>query len=65
MLETGFDSLITAVLTLVGTAILLVALDVRLGPMCLTAFPILVVLVGGSATSRPRPIAGSVRARPW
>ncbi|OBA90855.1 ABC transporter [Mycobacteriaceae bacterium 1482268.1] len=45
MLETGFDSLITAVLTLVGTAGLLVALDVRLGLMCLTAFPILVVLV--------------------
>jgi ABC-type multidrug transport system fused ATPase/permease subunit len=45
MLETGFDSLITAVLTLVGTAILLVALDVRLGLMCLAAFPILVGLV--------------------
>jgi ATP-binding cassette, subfamily B, bacterial len=45
MLETGFDSLITAVLTLGGTAILLVALDVRLGLMCLVAFPILVVLV--------------------
>jgi ATP-binding cassette, subfamily B, bacterial len=45
MLETGFDSLITAVLTLVGTSILLVTLDVRLGLMCLTAFPILVVLV--------------------
>jgi ATP-binding cassette, subfamily B, bacterial len=45
MLETGFDSLITAVLTLVGTAILLVTLDVKLGLMCLTAFPILVVLV--------------------
>ena len=42
MLETGFDSLITAVLTLVGTAILLVALDVRLGLMCLAAFPVLV-----------------------
>jgi ATP-binding cassette, subfamily B, bacterial len=45
MLETGFDSLITAVLTLIGTAILLVTLDVRLGLMCLTAFPILVALV--------------------
>jgi ATP-binding cassette subfamily B protein len=45
MLETGFDSLITAVLTLVGTAILLVALDLRLGLMCLVAFPVLVVLV--------------------
>ncbi|MFB1294892.1 ABC transporter ATP-binding protein [Mycobacterium sp. pW049] len=45
MLETGFDSLITAVLTLVGTAVLLVVLDVRLGLMCLAAFPILVLLV--------------------
>ncbi|MCW2685529.1 MAG: ABC-type multidrug transport system, ATPase and permease component [Mycobacterium sp.] len=45
MLETGFDSLITAVLTLIGTSILLVVLDVRLGLMCLVAFPILVALV--------------------
>lgn len=45
MLETGFDSLITAVLTLFGTAVLLVALDWRLGLMCLAAFPILVALV--------------------
>ena len=45
MLETGFDSLITAVLTLIGTAILLVALDFRLGLMCMAAFPILVALV--------------------
>jgi ATP-binding cassette, subfamily B, bacterial len=45
MLETGFDSLITAVLTLLGTAILLVTLDVRLGLMCLAAFPVLVALV--------------------
>jgi ABC-type multidrug transport system fused ATPase/permease subunit len=45
MLETGFDSLITAVLTLAGTAVLLVTLDVRLGLMCLGAFPVLVVLV--------------------
>ncbi len=45
MLETGFDSLITAVLTLAGTAILLVTLDVKLGLMCLGAFPVLVALV--------------------
>jgi ATP-binding cassette subfamily B protein len=45
MLETGFDSLITAVLTLLGTAILLVTLDLRLGLMCLAAFPVLVALV--------------------
>ncbi len=45
MLETGFDGLITAVLTLGGTAVLLVVLDVRLGLTCLGAFPILVALV--------------------
>ncbi|BBZ21576.1 hypothetical protein MGAD_59110 [Mycolicibacterium gadium] len=45
MLETGFDSMITAALTLVGTSILLVTLDVRLGLMCLVAVPILVALV--------------------
>ncbi|MBX7433866.1 ABC transporter ATP-binding protein/permease [Mycobacterium sp. Y57] len=45
MLETGFDGLITAVLTLAGTAVLLVVLDVKLGLMCLAAFPFLVALV--------------------
>lgn len=45
MLETGFDSLVTAVLTLFGTAVLLVVLDWRLGLMCLGAFPILIGLV--------------------
>ncbi len=45
MLETGFDSLVTAVLTMFGTAALLVFLDVRLGLMCLAAFPLLVALV--------------------
>ncbi|MFN8033610.1 MAG: ABC transporter ATP-binding protein [Mycobacterium sp.] len=54
MLETGFDSLITAVLTLFGTAILLVALDVRLGLMCLAAFPILVGLVWWFSTESAR-----------
>jgi ABC-type multidrug transport system fused ATPase/permease subunit len=50
MLETGFDSLLTAVLTLTGTAILLVFLDVRLGLICLVAFPVLVLLVRWFAT---------------
>lgn len=45
MLETGFDSLITAVLTLFGTSVLLVTLDTKLGLMCLAAFPVLVALV--------------------
>lgn len=44
MLEDGFDSLVTAALTLVGTAILLVTLDVELGLICLVSFPILVAL---------------------
>ena len=54
MAETGFDSLITAVLTLVGTAVLLVTLDVRLGLMCLAAFPVLVALVGWFRTESSR-----------
>jgi ATP-binding cassette, subfamily B, bacterial len=45
MLETGFDGLITAILTLAGTSVLLVVLDVKLGLMCLGAFPVLVLLV--------------------
>jgi len=46
MLTVGFDSLITAGLAPVGTAIMLVTLDWRLGLVCLTAFPIVVVLAG-------------------
>lgn len=45
MLETGFDSLVTAVLTLFGTSILLIFLDFRLGLMCLAVIPVLVALV--------------------
>ncbi|MCB0923395.1 MAG: ABC transporter ATP-binding protein [Mycobacterium sp.] len=45
MLENGFDSLVTAALTMVGTAVLLVVLDIRLGLTCLAAFPVLVLLV--------------------
>ena len=44
MLQNGFDSLITAVLTLFGTSVLLIFLDWRLGLMCLVAFPILVLM---------------------
>ncbi|CAJ1579972.1 ABC transporter ATP-binding protein [[Mycobacterium] wendilense] len=44
LLQNGFDSLVTAVLTLFGTAVLLIVLDWRLGLMCLVAFPILVLL---------------------
>ena len=45
MLETGLDTLVTAVLTLFGTAILLLFLDFRLGLVCLVAFPVLAALV--------------------
>ena len=66
MLETGFDSLITAVLTLVGTAVLLVVLDVRLGLMCLAALPRSGgCWSGGSAASRPRSTARCARAPRW
>ena len=65
MLETGFDSLITAVLTLFGTAILLVALDWQLGLMCLAAFPILVGLVWWFRNESARPTAWSVRVPRW
>src|SRR4051794_30322963 len=41
MLETGFDGLVTAALTLVGTAGLLLFLDVRLGLVALTCVPFL------------------------
>jgi ABC-type multidrug transport system fused ATPase/permease subunit len=41
----GFDGLITAVLTMVGVAVLLLTLDLKLGAICLLCFPILMVLV--------------------
>ncbi|MDX6260910.1 MAG: ATP-binding cassette, subfamily bacterial [Kribbellaceae bacterium] len=44
MLETGFDGLVTALLTLVGTAILLLTLDVKLGLLALVSFPALFLL---------------------
>ncbi|WP_237160386.1 ABC transporter ATP-binding protein [Mycolicibacter engbaekii] len=45
LLQSGLDGLISAALTMAGTAVLLVMLDWRLGLMCLTAFPALVVLL--------------------
>ncbi|TDU87673.1 ABC-type multidrug transport system fused ATPase/permease subunit [Kribbella voronezhensis] len=44
MLETGFDGLVTALLTLVGTAVLLLTLDIRLGLLALLSFPVLFLL---------------------
>ncbi|MBA2561270.1 MAG: ABC transporter ATP-binding protein [Propionibacteriales bacterium] len=44
LLEGGFDGLITALLTLVGTAVLLIVIDVKLGLVALLCFPVLLVL---------------------
>ncbi|MER7071583.1 ABC transporter ATP-binding protein [Terrabacter sp. NPDC000476] len=44
MLETGFDGLVTAALTLVGTSVLLLVLDVRLGLVALLCGPALALL---------------------
>jgi ABC-type multidrug transport system fused ATPase/permease subunit len=44
MLANGFDGLVTALLTLIGTAILLLVLDVKLGLIALLSFPILLLL---------------------
>ena len=45
LLNTGFDGLITAALTLVGVGTLLLVLDLHLGGLTLLCFPILMLLV--------------------
>jgi ABC-type multidrug transport system fused ATPase/permease subunit len=44
LLEGGFDGLVTAALTLVGTAVLLLVLDLKLGLVALLCFPLLLWL---------------------
>ncbi|MBA2739280.1 MAG: ABC transporter ATP-binding protein [Nocardioidaceae bacterium] len=44
MLDTGFDGLVNAALTLVGTAVLLLVLDLELGLVALGSFPLLLWL---------------------
>ncbi len=44
LLETGFDGLVTAVLTLFGTAVLLLVLDLELGLVALSCIPFLYLL---------------------
>ncbi|MGH3359765.1 MAG: ABC transporter ATP-binding protein [Nocardioidaceae bacterium] len=44
MLDSGFDGLITAALTLFGTAVMLLVLDVQLGLIALLSFPFLLGL---------------------
>jgi ATP-binding cassette subfamily B protein len=41
----GFDSLIRAILTLVGVGVILLTLDLKLGVVCLLSFPVLLLLV--------------------
>ncbi|MFC4061663.1 ABC transporter ATP-binding protein [Planomonospora corallina] len=43
MLQSGFDSLVTAVLTLAGTAVVLLILDVRLALVALLPLPVLLL----------------------
>lgn len=45
MLSGGFDTVIRAILTLVGVGVMLLALDLKLGAVCLASFPLLVLLV--------------------
>jgi ABC-type multidrug transport system fused ATPase/permease subunit len=51
LLAGGFDGLVTAVLTMVGVGILLLTLDLELGLVCLSSFPLLVLLVRWFARS--------------
>jgi ATP-binding cassette subfamily B protein len=44
MLASGFDGLVTALLTLIGTSILLLTLDLKLGLIALLSFPALLAL---------------------
>jgi ATP-binding cassette, subfamily B, bacterial len=43
MLQSGFDGLVTAVLTLFGTAVLLLVLDLKLGLVALVPLPVLLL----------------------
>nr|WP_156607666.1 ABC transporter ATP-binding protein [Auraticoccus cholistanensis] len=45
MVQTGFSGLMTAVLTMLGVGVLMLTLDWHLGLVCLTSFPVLMLLV--------------------
>jgi ABC-type multidrug transport system fused ATPase/permease subunit len=51
MMDSGFDGLVTAILTMVGTAVLLLVLDVQLGLVALLAFPFLIWLTAWFRTA--------------
>ncbi len=54
LLANGFDGLITAALTMIGVAVLLLTLDLKLGAVCLICFPILMLLVRWFSTQSSR-----------
>ena len=54
LLANGFDSLVTAALTMVGVGVLLLVLDFKLGAVCLICFPILMLLVRWFSRSSTR-----------
>jgi ATP-binding cassette subfamily B protein len=54
LLANGFDSLVTAVLTMVGVGVLLLVLDFELGAICLLCFPLLMLLVRWFSRSSAR-----------
>ncbi len=60
MLANGFDGLVTALLTLVGTAILLLTLDFKLGLVALLSFP----LAGPDHRLVPAPVSHRLPADP-
>jgi ABC-type multidrug transport system fused ATPase/permease subunit len=51
MMDSGFDGLVTAMLTMVGTAVLLLVLDLQLGLVALLAFPFLIWLTAWFRTA--------------
>jgi ABC-type multidrug transport system fused ATPase/permease subunit len=65
MLETGFDGLITAALTLVGTAVLLLYLDVKLGLVALLCGPFLAWVTNWFRRSRRTPTRSPARRSRW
>ncbi|MGL5406041.1 MAG: ABC transporter ATP-binding protein [Propionibacteriaceae bacterium] len=58
----GLDSLITAILTLIGVGILLVTLDWRLGLICLLSFPAMLLLLAWFSKASTR-VFRHVRAK--
>ena len=54
LLVGGFDGLISAALTMVGVAVLLLTLDWHLGLVCLICFPLVLALVRWFSTSSAR-----------